>query len=89
MSAEIRGRVWQSKKPNRRNRLRPSHTGWSGAVWNYEVTVAGVVVMSDNTGWWDSMYETCERNVAALRIVKAALDIESLPKRWASEGVQP
>ena len=83
MGERIRGRVWQSQRPDRRRRLRGSRYDWSGATWNYEVTIDGAVIMADNSGYWQDIYDTCRRNVAALRRVKSALDVEALPKRWA------
>jgi len=81
--SEIRGRVWQSQRPDRSRRPRGSHSTWSGATWNYEVTIDGVVIAQDNTGYWDSMHSTCTETVAALRHVKRMLDVGALPKRWA------
>ena len=81
--SEIRGRVWQSQRPCQRRRRRAGGSEWSGATWNYEVTIDGVVVAQDNTGYWDSMCATCTELVAATRLVKAALDVGALPKGWA------
>jgi len=81
--SEIRGRVWQSQRPCQRRRRRAGGSEWSGATWNYEVTIDGVVIAQDNTGYWGSMHSTCTETVAALRHVKSMLDVGSLPRRWA------
>ena len=73
---EVRGRVWQMTPP----RPAPKSTGWvwtprrhsdwSGATWAYEVTVGGVVVASDNTGYWRPIYDRCQEVVTALRLAQ-------------------
>lgn len=60
----VKGRVW---------RARPG-------TWVYEVTVDGVVVLTDNTGSWSVMYAACWDDVkVAARVLSAGQQL----RPWA------